>query len=144
MTSGRGETIEVGRWRQSPVPPNKRNASVGKAVAILRAAAARPDGASVSALARATGLPRATALRMGEALEAEGLLSRLRDRDAVLVGTALLDLATAVRPERLLVEAARAPLEDLVRATGESATVSVRHGDLIVCVHESAGPRLIG
>ena len=65
-------------WRQSPVPANQRNASVGKAAALLRVAAAHPDGLSVSALARAAGLPRATALRMVDALEAEGLLARAR------------------------------------------------------------------
>jgi DNA-binding IclR family transcriptional regulator len=80
---------------------------------------------------------------MIEALEAEGLLARLRDRDVVLLGTGLLDLARAVRPERLLVEAARAPLSELASETGELATLSVRHGDVIVGVYEAAGPRLI-
>jgi DNA-binding IclR family transcriptional regulator len=124
-------------------PSSKQNASVAKAAAVLRAAAVHRDGISVSALARAAGLPRATALRMIEALEAEGLLARLRDRDVVLLGTAVLDLARAVVPERLLVEAARTPLAELAHDTGELATLSVRHGEVIVGVHEVAGPRLI-
>lgn len=133
-----------GGWSQSPVPANQRNASVGKAAAILRIAAAHPDGLSVSALARAAGIPRATTLRMVDALEAEGLVARLRDRDAVLLGVAVLALADAVRPERLLLEAARRPLETLVREVGEAGTLSVTRGGTITCVLEIAGPRLIG
>jgi DNA-binding IclR family transcriptional regulator len=129
--------------RHPSQPTSRQNASIGKAAAVLRAAAAHPDGTSVSALARAAGLPRATALRMIEALEAEGLLARLRDRDVVLLGTALLDLARAVRPERLLVEAAGGPLAELANETGELAALAVRHGNVIVGVHEVAGPRLI-
>jgi IclR family transcriptional regulator, acetate operon repressor len=43
---------------------SKLNQSVRKAVMLLRATAASADGTSVSALARAAGLPRATALRL--------------------------------------------------------------------------------
>ena len=138
------ENTERRAWRQSAVSPNQRNASVGKAAAILRAAADHPEGLSVSGVARATGIPRATALRMVDALEAEGLLARRRDRDVVVLGTALLTLAAAVRPEQLLVDRARGPLTDLVRDLGESATLNVRHGDVVTCVLEVAGPRLIG
>ncbi len=81
---------------------------------------------------------------MIDALEAEGMLARLRDRDLVLLGTTVLDLAAAVRPERLLNEAARGPLEELVRQTGETATLSVRRGNLILCLQEAAGSHLIG
>lgn len=123
---------------------NRRNASIGKAVAVLRAAARHPDGASVSLLARDAGIPRATALRMITALEAEGLLLRLEQQDRVLLGTGLLELAAVVRPERLLVEAAREALAELARATEETATLAVRHGDAIIGVDEARGGHVIG
>jgi DNA-binding IclR family transcriptional regulator len=129
---------------RQPATANQRNVSVGKAAAVLRAAASRPDGSSVSELARAARLPRATALRMIDALEAEGLLTRRRDRDLVLLGTAILELAAAVRPERLLIEAARGPLEELARRTAETVTLAVRHGDEIVGIDEVPGVHLIG
>jgi IclR family transcriptional regulator, acetate operon repressor len=123
---------------------NQRNVSVGKAAALLRAAARHPDGASVSQLARAARIPRATALRMIVALESESLLTRVADGDRVLLGTGLLELAAAVRPERLLVEAAREPMRVLADATHETVTLAVRHGDEIVGLDEVPGSHLIG
>jgi DNA-binding IclR family transcriptional regulator len=123
---------------------NQRNVSVGKAVALLRAAARYPDGATVSELARAARIPRATALRMIVALESESLLTRVADGDRVLLGTGLLELAAAVRPERLLIEAAREPMRMLAEATHETVTLAVRHGDEIVGLDEIPGAHLIG
>ena len=123
---------------------NRRNVSIGKAAALLRATARHPDGASVSEIARAARIPRATALRMIVALEAEGLLTRIPDADRVLLGTGLLDLAAAVRPERILIEAAREPLAALARATNETVTLAARHGDEIVGLDEVRGSHLIG
>jgi IclR family transcriptional regulator, acetate operon repressor len=127
-----------------PLSANQRNVSVGKAVALLRAAARHPDGASVSQLARAARIPRATALRMIVALESESLLTRIADGDRVLLGTGLLELAAAVRPERLLIEAAREPMQVLAEATHETITLAVRHGDEIVGIDEIPGSHLIG
>ena len=127
-----------------PLSANQRNVSVGKAVALLRAAALHPDGASVSQLARAARIPRATALRMIVALESESLLTRIADGDRVLLGTGLLELAAAVRPERLLIEAAREPMQVLAAATHETITLAVRHGDEIVGLDEIPGSHLIG
>ena len=125
------------------VSANQRNVSVGKAAALLRAAARYPDGASVSQLARATRIPRATALRMIVALESESLLTRIAD-DRVLLGTGILELAAAVRPERILIEAAREPMRRLADATHETVTLAVRHGDEIVGLDEVPGAHLIG
>lgn len=123
---------------------NKRNVSVSKAAAILRAASLHKEGTSVSGLARAAGLPRATALRMIEALEAEDLLIRLRDRDLVLLGPALLDLAQGVQPDRLLIEQARPPMADLSRTVRESVTLGIVRNETILGVDEIQGPHMIG
>ncbi|MGH2910213.1 MAG: helix-turn-helix domain-containing protein, partial [Solirubrobacteraceae bacterium] len=42
----------------------KANHSIEKAVALLRAAARAPDGATITALAADAGMPRATASRL--------------------------------------------------------------------------------
>ena len=52
---------------------SKLNQSVRKAITLLRATA-EDRNANVSSLARAAGLPRATALRMIQTLEQEGFL----------------------------------------------------------------------
>jgi DNA-binding IclR family transcriptional regulator len=71
----------------------KLNQSVKKAIMLLRATA--EDGkANVSSLARAAGLPRATALRMIRTLEQEGFLLRIPGDDRVLLGPELLRLAS--------------------------------------------------
>ncbi len=129
---------------RQPVSADRRNASVGKAAALLRAAAAHPDGASVSQLARDANIPRATALRMLEALEAERLITRLRDRDVVLLGDGLYELTAAGDADRPLIEAARRPMRELADATGEAITLAVRRGNHIMGIDEIPGEHVIG
>jgi DNA-binding IclR family transcriptional regulator len=101
------------------------NQSVQKAVAVLRAAAARPGGDSVSGIARAAGLPRATVLRLIRTLEDEGLLVRFPERDRVVLGLELVRLARAVDVRDALVEASRLPLETLAEQTAETVSLSI-------------------
>jgi DNA-binding IclR family transcriptional regulator len=104
---------------------SKFNQSVQKAITLLRATAAAGDGASVSALARAAGLPRATALRLIQTMESEGLLLRVPEADRVLLGPELLRLARRVDTATLLHEVARARLSELSEAVRETVTLSV-------------------
>jgi DNA-binding IclR family transcriptional regulator len=122
----------------------RRNQSVQKAAAILRAAAATPGGTSVSELARRAELPRATALRMVEALVAERLLAR-RDGDLVLLGPALFALARAGDPDAALLEACEQPLADLAAAVRETVTLTVVRADgEVSIVRQVDGPHIIG
>lgn len=120
----------------------KLNQSVQKAITLLRAAAATADGTSVSALARAAGLPRATALRMIRTMEGEGFLLRIPDADRVLLGPELLRLARSVDTATVLREVARARLRELSDALRETITLSVLapDGGLDV-VDQVAGPQ---
>ncbi|HEY7077173.1 MAG TPA: IclR family transcriptional regulator [Solirubrobacteraceae bacterium] len=105
------------------------NQSVQKAIALLRATAAAGDGASVSGLARAAGLPRATALRLIQTMEAEGFLLRVPDADRVLLGPELVRLARRVDNAILLQEVARGRLGELNEALRETVTLSVMAPD---------------
>src|SRR5919198_6019510 len=89
------------------------NQSVLKAITLLRATAASTDGASVSALARAAGLPRATALRLIQTMEREGFLLRVPEADRVLLGPELVRLARRVDTAILLREVARGRLGEM-------------------------------
>jgi DNA-binding IclR family transcriptional regulator len=102
----------------------KLNQSVRKAITLLRATA-DDDRANVSSLARAAGLPRATALRMIQTLEQEGFLLRVAGDDRVLLGPELLRLARNTDEGLLLLEAARPVLGELVAAVRETGTLSV-------------------
>jgi DNA-binding IclR family transcriptional regulator len=106
----------------------KLNQSVRKAITLLRATA-DDDGASVSSLARAAGLPRATALRMIQTLEQEGFLLRVPGDDRVLLGPELLRLAWKTDEQLLLREVARPVVGELVAAVRETVTLSVVASD---------------
>jgi IclR family pca regulon transcriptional regulator len=108
---------------------------------VLDFLAARPDGASVAAVARATGLPRATVTR---------LLGSLADEDAALrdggdwrLGPRIALLARGLAPP--LPERAGPVLEALAAELGETVMLGVpdgRAGARVVA--EAAGPRMVG
>jgi DNA-binding IclR family transcriptional regulator len=106
----------------------KLNQSVRKAITLLRAAA-EDRNANVSSLARAAGLPRATALRMIQTLEQEGFLLRNPGDDRVLLGPELLRLARNTDEQLLLREVSRPIIGDLVATVRETVTLSVVAGD---------------
>ncbi len=108
-----------------------------KAVAILDAVEDGP--LALGGLVEATGMPRATAHRLAQALERHGLL----DRDGsgrFSLGARLADLAAAAHRSRPLAEAARPALEQLRDATGESAQLFVPRGAVRICVVSLESP----
>jgi DNA-binding IclR family transcriptional regulator len=109
----------------TPQAGSKLNQSVQKAITLLRATAASTEGSSVSALARAAGLPRATALRLIQTMEQDGFLLRVPQSDRVLLGPELVRLARQVDMGTLLREVARSRLGELSKAVGETVTLSV-------------------
>jgi DNA-binding IclR family transcriptional regulator len=116
--------------------------SVRKAITLLRATAEHGDGASVSALARTAGLPRATALRLIQTMEGERLLQRVAGADRVVLGPELLRLARSVDPGAALLGVAREHLTRLREEVRETVTFSVvgADGGLDV-VHQEDGPQ---
>jgi IclR family transcriptional regulator, acetate operon repressor len=118
----------------------KLNQSVAKAISLLRAVA-RDGGASVSALSRTVGLPRATALRMIQTLEREGFLLRVPGADRVLLGPELIRLARAADEGMVVHELARATLAELSDTLRETVTLSVVSPDGgMDLVHQVDGP----
>jgi DNA-binding IclR family transcriptional regulator len=115
--------------------------SVRKAITLLRATAEHGDGASVSALARTAGLPRATALRLIQTMEGERLLQRVPDADRVVLGPELFRLARSVDTGAVLLGLAREHLTSLCEEVRETITFSVvgADGGLDV-VHQEDGP----
>jgi DNA-binding IclR family transcriptional regulator len=123
---GGGSALPGPRYR-GHIPAEERaklNQSVRKAITLLRATA-EDENANVSSLARAAGLPRATALRMIQTLEQEGFLLRNPGEDRVLLGPELLRLARNTDEQLLLREVSRPIIGDLVAAIRETVTLSV-------------------
>ena len=112
---------------------NKKNSGVGvldKAVAILSTLEAGPH--SLAELVAATGIARPTAHRLAVALEFHRLVARdLSGR--FIVGPRSSELGAAAGEDRLLAVASPA-LAALRDATGESAQLYRRQGDLRICV----------
>ena len=102
-----------------------RTKSLGRAIELLRAVASHPQGASASALARETGLPRSTVTRTLATLADAGLVEHAGDW---VLGYELVRLARAADPYRGLVERARGVLARLRDETDESALLAVTHG----------------
>jgi DNA-binding IclR family transcriptional regulator len=107
---------------------------IDKAVGVLDAAAASPR--SLAELVSATGLPRPTAHRIALALEHHGAL--VRDADGrFTIGPRLLGWAATGDEWRRRAESAVIGLRD---ATGESAQVYRRSGNLRLCVAAAEPP----
>ena len=99
-----------------------------KAVSILESSAA---GASLAELVERSGLPRATAHRLAQALEVHGLLTR--DSDGRWHPGRRLGEFAAAAPDPLL-RVAPSVLGALRDSTGESAQLYRRRGDHRICV----------
>jgi DNA-binding IclR family transcriptional regulator len=108
-----------------------------KAVAILVALEPRPT--NLTGLVEATGLTRATAHRLAQALARHGLVER-DGEGRFCLGHRLADLGAAALAGPPLATAARPALEVLRDRTGESIQLYVLAGDERVCVVSLESP----
>jgi IclR family transcriptional regulator, acetate operon repressor len=106
-------------------PAIQRTQSLVRAIALLRIAAARPEGAPTAALARAAELPVATAARLLATLADAGFVERTAADDGWVLGRELIRLVSGADPDRVLVGRARPLVEGLAEASGESAMLAV-------------------
>jgi DNA-binding IclR family transcriptional regulator len=103
-----------------------RTQSLERAIGLLHAVGARPDGSSASELARVTGLPRSTVSRTLRTLADAALVDERND--GWVLGDELVNLARLADPDRRLVEASRPVLGRLRDECGESALLGVPYG----------------
>lgn len=126
-------------------PAIQRTQSLARAITLLRMAAARPEGAPTAALARAAGLPVATAARLLATLADAGFVERTAADDGWVLGRELVRLVNGADPDRMLVARARPLVEGLAETTGESAMLAVPRppvgADVLVQVDT---PRFVG
>src|SRR5437868_1040555 len=108
-----------------------------KAVAILAALEPRP--ATLNQLVEGTGLSRATAHRLAQALTRHGLVDR-DPEGRFCLGPRLTDLGAAALAGPPLAVTARPALEVLRDRTGESAQLYVAAGEARLCVTSLESP----
>jgi len=101
-----------------------RNQSLARGLALLRALADRPGGATVPALADATALPRTTTARLLSTLRDLGAVERVGNREWAL-GPEIARLGRVADPFHQLRGRAHEPITSLSREVGESAMIAV-------------------
>ncbi|MHA3019133.1 IclR family transcriptional regulator [Mycobacterium sp. BMJ-28] len=112
---------------------------ITRVAAILRAVGSAGDGVTTTALARATGIPRATAHRMLTALAEQGLIDRAPGTGMWFLGPEIYLLGSVASSRYDAAPVADDILRALARDTGESAFLSARRGDESVCVSAAEG-----
>jgi len=117
-------------------------AVIGKAMAVLEALLAAPNGATPSQIAERTGTNRSTAFRLLASLEQAGLVDRDADGGRYRLGLGFLRFGDAVRRRLDLVELAEPALARLRDAVRQSVYLSVRADWEAVCLHRLAGPEV--
>ncbi|HEY8258819.1 MAG TPA: IclR family transcriptional regulator [Gemmatimonadales bacterium] len=118
--------------------------AVGRALRIARTFTdARPEW-TLAALSRELGLSKPTALRLLTALEREGIVTRHEASGAYRLGPAAIELGARAQRSNSIASAARPEMENLTRATGETASIEILSDDETVILDEVQGGHLIG
>jgi IclR family acetate operon transcriptional repressor len=107
--------------------------SLDRAIALL-AALAEADGLTLTELAARAGLPVSTAYRMLSTMQKRGLAELDGTTQSWSVGVETFRIGSAFLRRRKLVDRARAPMQDLVAACGETANLAVVEEDGVVFV----------
>src|SRR5689334_12312358 len=125
-------------------PGLPRNQSLRRAVALLRALAERPEGASAATLARATDLPPATVGRLLATLADVDLVERPVGGDGWVLGHEAVRLGRAASPFGVLAREVQPLLEELADQTGESAMIGVSRAGEAEVIAQADPRRLVG
>jgi DNA-binding IclR family transcriptional regulator len=113
--------------------------SIVRAFAILELVARAPDGITLSELSRAVRLHSSTTFNLVRTMFKLGYLHQSRDDKRYRIGRPLFSLAANAIDELLLVDAAKAVMEDLSRVSGETGTFAVWSGGQVVAMARSSG-----
>jgi DNA-binding IclR family transcriptional regulator len=108
--------------------------SVDRALRILLTFETEGQEVGVGEIATLLDVHKSTASRLAATLSAHGLLERVPESERFRLGPQLGRLGMLATRGRDLVEVARKPMADLAAETGETVTLSVRHGDEMATV----------
>ncbi|MEM7114647.1 MAG: IclR family transcriptional regulator [Chloroflexota bacterium] len=111
--------------------------SVQRAFKILNAVAQLPSGAQVGDIAGLTGLPKSTVSRMLTTLESLEAVQRTNPNAGYRIGQTIANL---LAQPSWLVSLGEAPLQQLVQATGETATLSIMDGNRLLYIAQKSDP----
>jgi len=118
--------------------------SVRRAVTLLKAFTDQQPQWGLSELAQRAGLNKTTTYRLLAALESEGLLMRSTDGDAYRLGPEAIVLGGRALRNNDLRTIARAELEVLAQASGETVTLEMLTGAKTLILDEVPGAHVLG
>jgi IclR family KDG regulon transcriptional repressor len=114
--------------------------SIGRAFAIIEEIARNRDGIGLAELSKRVGLHNSTAFHLVKTLVGLGYVRQLKDSKRYRIGRPLFALAASALDEVEMTSLAAPVLDELARATGESAHFSVPMGDAVVVLARTSGP----
>ncbi|MDH3548105.1 MAG: IclR family transcriptional regulator [Gammaproteobacteria bacterium] len=127
----------MNKQNQRNAPAHQRLQVIERASKVLRALEGQSSGLSLGEIAKATDLPRSTVQRIVGALEAEQFVISATPKARVVLGPALLRLASSVKID--IVRLATPALQKLSADTGETVDLSVLQGTTAVFVYQLSG-----
>ena len=120
-----------GRPRSAPEKPEQATVqALDRALALLEHLARRP-GLTLSDLAEETGLPIATVFRALATLQAHSMVEAQEPGQFWHIGPGAFRIGSAFLRRTDVVDRARAPMERLMRETGETVTLGAEVADLV-------------
>lgn len=122
---------------QQEIVPRQGLQVIERASKILRALEGQPTGRSLGEIAKVVELPRSTVQRIVAALETEHFVIAATPKAGVVLGPALLRLASSVKID--IVQLAKSALQQLSAETGETVDLSVLQGSSAVFVDQLPG-----
>ena len=114
--------------------------SIGRGFAIIEEIARNREGIGLAELSKRVGLHNSTTFHLVKTLVSLGYVRQLKDSKRYRIGRPLFALAASALDEIEMTSLAAPVLDDLARATGESAHFSVPMGDAVVVLARTSGP----
>ncbi|MFT3816750.1 MAG: IclR family transcriptional regulator [Rubrivivax sp.] len=140
MTTGSSPPDATGPAEAEGQPPVSPTQSLDRAIGLLDEVAGRArEGASLTELARATTLSKATAHRLLGGLKALGLVEYDAVRRRFHPGLRLYRMGLAAAAHFDIVDMARPSLERLAEETEDTVYLSLRVGDRAMCLARREG-----
>lgn len=128
----------------STTKPYPGTQSVLRAVSLLKVFDDEHPEWGLTELAGEAGLNKTTAFRLLSALESEGMVARSAAGDGYVLGPAIVVLGGRALRANNLRRVSRSRLEELARATGETASLEVLSGSEMLIIDEVPGDHLVG
>jgi IclR family KDG regulon transcriptional repressor len=114
--------------------------SIGRGFAIIEEIARNRDGIGLADLSKRVGLHNSTTFHLVKTMVSLGYVRQLKDNKRYRIGRPLFALAASALDEIEMMSLSTPVLDDLARATGESAHFSVPMGDAVVVLARTSGP----